>query len=58
MKNILKLVCLILITIGILPKEVQATSFIDLTDDTLTTEIHYLVEQDIAKGYSNNLFAE
>ncbi|MCS5502908.1 MULTISPECIES: S-layer homology domain-containing protein [Lysinibacillus] len=56
MKNILKLVCLILITIGILPKEVQAASFIDLTDDTLTTEIHYLVEQDIAKGYSTNLF--
>ena len=55
-KNILKLVCLILITIGILPKEVQAANFIDLTDDTLTTEIHYLVEQDIAKGYSNNLF--
>lgn len=56
MKYILKLVCLILITMGLLPKEVQAGSFIDLTDDTLMTEIHYLVEQDIVKGYSNHLF--
>ncbi|MFJ7699199.1 S-layer homology domain-containing protein [Lysinibacillus fusiformis] len=56
MRNILKLVCLILITIGIVPKEVQAASFKDLTDDTLMTEIYYLVEHDIVKGYSNQLF--
>nr|WP_269819027.1 S-layer homology domain-containing protein [Lysinibacillus fusiformis] len=52
----MKLVCLILIAIGIIPREVQAASFKDLTDDTLMTEIHYLVEQDIVKGYSNQLF--
>lgn len=56
MKKLLKLVCLILITVAILPKEAQAASFIDLADETLSTEINYLVDQDIVKGYSNNLF--
>lgn len=56
MKNLLKIVCLILITIGILPKEAKAASFIDIADDTLMTEIDYLVEQDIVKGYSKTLF--
>ncbi|WP_155593987.1 S-layer homology domain-containing protein [Lysinibacillus cavernae] len=56
MKNLLKIVCLILITVALLPKDVRAASFKDLVDDTLTTEIDYLVEQGIVKGYSNNLF--
>ncbi len=56
MKKPLKLVFLILMTVAILPKEAQAANFIDLADETLSTEIDYLVEQDIMKGYSNKLF--
>lgn len=56
MKNLLKIICLILITVCLLPKEVRAASFKDLTDETLSTEIDYLVEQDIVRGYSNTLF--
>ncbi|WP_341300408.1 S-layer homology domain-containing protein [Lysinibacillus sp. FSL H8-0500] len=56
MRNILKVACLLVLLVIFLPKEAHAASFRDLTDETLATEIDYLVEQDIIEGYPNNIF--
>ncbi|MEY9978812.1 S-layer homology domain-containing protein [Lysinibacillus sp. RC79] len=58
MKQILKIVCALLIAVCLIPIEgVHAASFKDVSkDNTLITEIDYLVEKGIINGYPNNLF--
>ncbi|MEY9973426.1 hypothetical protein ABH966_003826 [Lysinibacillus sp. RC46] len=58
MKQILKIVCALLIAVCLIPIEgVYAASFKDVSkDNTLITEIDYLVEKGIINGYPNNLF--
>ncbi|MEB2301394.1 S-layer homology domain-containing protein [Lysinibacillus xylanilyticus] len=54
----LKIVCALLLTVWLIPFEsAQAASFKDVSkDNTLITEIDYLVEKGIINGYPNNLF--
>ncbi|MEQ6357858.1 S-layer homology domain-containing protein [Lysinibacillus sp. M3] len=58
MKQMLKMVCALLLAVWLIPTEsVYAASFKDVPkDDTLITEIDYLVEKGIINGYPNNLF--
>ncbi|WP_285400170.1 S-layer homology domain-containing protein [Lysinibacillus sp. fls2-241-R2A-57] len=58
MKKMLKIVCALLLAVWLIPMEgVQAASFKDVSkDNTLITEIDYLVEKGIINGYPNNLF--
>lgn len=54
----LKVVCALLLAVWLIPIEsVHAASFKDVSkDNTLITEIDYLVEKGIINGYPNNLF--
>jgi len=58
MKQILKIACVLLLAVCLIPlKDVHATSFKDVSDDnTLITEIDYLVEKGIINGYPNDFF--
>lgn len=58
MKQMMKIVCALLIAVWLLPLEgAHAASFKDLSkDNTLITEIDYLVERGVINGYPNNLF--
>lgn len=58
MKKMLKIVCALLLAVWLIPfGSVQAASFKDVSkDDTLITEIDYLVEKGIIYGYPDNLF--
>ncbi|MCL1698501.1 S-layer homology domain-containing protein [Lysinibacillus sp. BPa_S21] len=58
MKQMMKMVCALLIAVWLIPLEgAYAASFKDLPkDNTLITEIDYLVEKRIINGYPNNLF--
>lgn len=58
MKKMSKIVCALLLAVWLIPFEsVQAASFKDVSkDNTLITEIDYLVEKGIINGYPDNLF--
>ncbi|MBG9456720.1 S-layer protein [Lysinibacillus sphaericus] len=58
MEKMLKVVCSLLLAVWLIPIEsVHAASFKDVSkDNTLITEIDYLVEKGIINGYPNNLF--
>lgn len=58
MKLILKIACVLSLAVCLIPlKDVHAASFKDVSDDnTLITEIDYLVEKGIINGYPNDLF--
>ncbi|MFJ7891144.1 S-layer homology domain-containing protein [Lysinibacillus xylanilyticus] len=58
MKKMLKIVCALLLAVWLIPFEsVQAASFKDVSkDNTLITEIDYLVEKGVIYGYPDNLF--
>ena len=58
MRRVFTMICLTIFIVWVSPsKLVQAESFKDMSrNHTLTTEIEYLIDRDIIKGYPDGSF--